>query len=104
MDADRGSPGRAATAFWLLTVTGWLFAFVSLLKPGTQPFSAFAIVAGLLLVGSGIVVAVEGAGAMGPLRARYELWRTATGTRSTAIGIIVIGACWLFAGVYLSIA
>jgi hypothetical protein len=104
VDADRSSPGRAGTPFWLLTGSGWLFGFVSLLKPNAQPFSAFAIVAGALLIASGVLVLLDGARAMGPLGTRYALWLRGSGTRSTAVGIIVIGACWLFAGVYLTVA
>lgn len=103
MGAEGEPLGRSGAAFWLLTIFGWLFGFVALFKPNQQPFSAFAIVAGVLLIAAGVIVLFDGGRAIGVVSDRYAQWLSTSGTRSSAVGILAIGAGWLFAGVYLTI-
>ncbi|MGO9961076.1 MAG: hypothetical protein ACLP50_34730 [Solirubrobacteraceae bacterium] len=103
MGATRDPLGRSGLAFWLLTIFGWLFGFVALFAPNQQPFAAFAIVAGVLLIAAGVIVLFDGGRAIGIVTERYAQWLSASGTRSSAVGILAIGAGWLFAGVYLTI-
>jgi len=50
-----------------------------------------------------VIVLFDGGRAIGVVSDRYAQWLSTSGTRSSAVGILAIGAGWLFAGVYLTI-
>jgi hypothetical protein len=78
---------------------GWAIGLVSLLDPDEMPFYLLAILAGVMLVAGGIVLATDGGRAMAALNERYSPWQKAPPHRFMGGLFIATGALWTVVGV-----
>jgi hypothetical protein len=78
---------------------GWAIGLVSLLNPDEMPFFLLAILAGVMLVAAGVILAADGGRAMAALNERYSPWQKAPPHRFMGGLLIAVGALWAVLGV-----
>jgi hypothetical protein len=94
------SPDRAVR---LLLFAGWGFALASLVNPEKPPYSVFAIVAGALLVGAGLMLGANGGRAMERLSGRYAPGQKVPPYRWICAALIAAGVGWAGMGISLTV-
>ncbi len=97
-----GQPALMALARALL-FGGWAIGLVSLLNPDEMPFLLLAILAGVMLVAGGVMLATDGGRAMAALSERYSPRQRVPPHRLMGGLLIAIGALWMVLGVSLAL-